>query len=166
MKIKQAFPIVLIAVATFALGNASASSKNAPTEGEQYTGSCSSYGFNKGFSGHHSHGSYHQGFGRRGGSAMQQQLFKQIDANGDGSISQEEMDTFRAAKIAAADLNKDGALSLEEFDTLYRELTRTRMVRAFQSLDSDGDGVISAEEMDARVTLIMQRMEGKGKRRN
>lgn len=76
------------------------------------------------------------------------------------------MDTFRAAKIAAADLNKDGALSLEEFDTLYRELTRTRMVRSFQSLDSDGDGVISAEEMDARVAAIMQRMEGKGERRN
>lgn len=74
------------------------------------------------------------------------------------------MNAFRAAKVAAADLNKDGALSLEEFDTLYRELTRTRMVRAFQSLDSDGDGVISAEEMDARVALIMQRMEGK--RRN
>lgn len=159
MKIKKTLPIALITLAAFALGSANASSKNSATEGEYYTGSCSSYALNKGFSGHH-------GFGRRGGSAMQQQLFKQIDANGDGSISQEEIDTFRAAKVAAADLNKDGALSLEEFDTLYRELTRTRMVRAFQNLDSDGDGVISAEEMDARVATIMQRMERKGKRRN
>ena len=165
MKIKKALPVVLIAVAAFALGSANASGKNAPTEGEHYTGSHSSYAFNKGFSGQRGYG-HHQGFGRRGDSAMQQQLFKQIDANSDGSISQEEMDTFRAAKVAAADLNKDGALSLEEFDTLYRELTRTHMVRAFQNLDSNGDGVISAEEMDARVAAIMQRMERKGERRN
>lgn len=100
--------------------------------------------------------------GRRGGSDMMQQLFRQVDADGDGSITQEEIDAFRAKQVSDADTSGDGALSIEEFDTIYRELTQTRMVRAFQRLDTDGDGIISPEEMDARFDGIVKRMDRNG----
>lgn len=98
-------------------------------------------------------------FGGRGGSEMFATLFNEVDADGDGSVTQAEIDTYRTTKVDEADASGDGALSIEEFDTLYREFTRSRMVDAFQNLDSDGDGVVSAEEMDARFGNILDRMD-------
>ncbi|MEL6208243.1 MAG: EF-hand domain-containing protein [Pseudomonadota bacterium] len=107
------------------------------------------------------HGGF--GFGRgRGGSERFQRLFAEIDADGDGAVTQEEVDAYRSARVAAADASGDGALSIEEFDTLYREFTRDRMVDAFQDLDSDGDGVISTEEFDFRFGSIVERMDRDG----
>lgn len=105
---------------------------------------------------------HHGGFDGRGGSEMFGMLFGQIDADDDGSVTQEEVDAFRAAKIGEVDASGDGALSIEEFDTLYREFTRSRMVDAFQDMDADGDGVISVEEMDQRFGDVVDRMDRDG----
>jgi hypothetical protein len=102
------------------------------------------------------------GFGGRGGGEMFRMLFEEVDADGNGAVTQEEIDAFRAAKVAGADASGDGALSIEEFDTLYREFTRMRMVRAFQELDTDGDGVISPAEMDRRFGRVVERMDRNG----
>lgn len=93
---------------------------------------------------------------------MMGELFSQIDTDGDGRITQAEIDAFRSARVGAADASGDGALSLDEFDTLYRELTRRQMVRAFQNLDTDGDGTISPAEMDARFGRLAERMDRNG----
>ena len=90
---------------------------------------------------------------------MLQDIFKLVDADSDGAVTQAEIDAFRAAKTAQADISGDGALSIEEFDTLYREFTRPRMVDAFQHMDNDGDGLISQDEMDARFGSIVARMD-------
>lgn len=108
------------------------------------------------------HGARGERFGRHGGGEMMRALFAKVDANGDGSVTQAEIDTYRAGKLAEVDTSGDGALSIEEFDTLYREMTRLQMVRAFQRLDTDGDGVISPAEMDARFGHIVQRMDRNG----
>lgn len=100
-----------------------------------------------------------RGSGRRGGSEMFLNLFNEVNANGDGSVTQAEIDSYRATKVGEADASGDGALSIEEFDTLYREFTRSRMVDTFQDFDADGDGVISAEEMDARLGGIVDRLD-------
>jgi hypothetical protein len=86
-------------------------------------------------------------------------VFAEIDADGSGSVTQAEIDTFRAAKVAEVDQTGDGALSLEEFETLYNALTRSRMVSAFQGLDADGDGVVTPAEMDQRFGNIVDRMD-------
>jgi len=100
--------------------------------------------------------------GHRGGM-MFDQIMQQIDADGDGALTQPEVDAFRAAQVGAADASGDGSLSLEEFqtvfDTLSEDQRRQRMVRAFQRLDSDGDGSVTQAEMDAVFGDIVNRMD-------
>ena len=96
--------------------------------------------------------------GRHGGGEMMRTLFDAVDADGDGTVTREEVDSYRASRLAEVDASGDGALSIGEFDTLYRDFTRSRMVDMFQDLDADGDGVISAAEMDTRVSRMFDRM--------
>ena len=86
-------------------------------------------------------------------------ILTEVDADKDGAITQAEVDAFRQAKVAGADANSDGGLSIDEFDTVYRELTRSNMVRAFQRLDTDGDGTITKAEMDNRFGNIVKFMD-------
>lgn len=99
--------------------------------------------------------------GHRGGEMMRS-LFDAVDANGDRSVTAEEIAAYQATQIANADLSGDGALSIEEFDTIFREFTRSRMVDAFQALDSDGDGLITETEIDTRVSRMVERMDRDG----
>lgn len=103
-------------------------------------------------------GSRHGMSGQRGPGVMLK-LLKTVDADADGAVTQEEIDTFKAAQVSGADSDADGALNIEEFDTIYRALTRSRMVDMFQDFDEDGDGVISAAELDERVGHIVERMD-------
>lgn len=111
-----------------------------------------------------SRGSRHEGHhgGRHGGRGMMMQIFDRVDADGDGAVTQAEIDAYRAEQVSAADANGDGALAIEEFDVIYRALTRSRMVDAFQDLDEDGDGVVSPAEMDDRFGSIVERMDRNG----
>lgn len=99
--------------------------------------------------------------GRMGGG-MFRTIFDTVDADSDGMVTREEIDTYRASRVSDADESGDGVLSIEEFDELYREFTRSRMVDAFQSLDNDGDGTISAEEMDNRVSRLVEHLDHDG----
>ena len=77
--------------------------------------------------------------------------FSELDANGDGEVSVEEFDAFRAAKFAEADTNGDGVLSPDEMiarmEAQRVEKMRARMLERF---DTDGNGTISPEEMAAK----------------
>lgn len=96
--------------------------------------------------------------GQRGGGqrrAMMRTLVREADTNGDRALTQDEIDAFVAEKVESGDADGDGNLSLEEFDTVYRDLTRSRMVDAFQRLDEDGSGIITAAELDERFGNIV-----------
>ncbi len=102
----------------------------------------------------------HRG-GMRGGEILRD-IFRAADTDADGTVTPAEIEAYRSAQLAEVDTSGDGALSIEEFDTLYRGLTRSRMVDAFQALDADGDGQISPEEMDRRVERLIERMDRDG----
>ena len=86
-------------------------------------------------------------------------LFAEVDANGDGSVMQDEIDTYLDGKVDRADANADGALDLEEFAPLYFEQLRPRMVDAFQMLDADGSGQVTPEELDTRFGDTVARLD-------
>ncbi|WP_281980952.1 EF-hand domain-containing protein [Thalassorhabdomicrobium marinisediminis] len=102
---------------------------------------------------------HRKGHDRRGGRGMMGQIMEQVDADGDGAVTQVEIDTFRVSLVEGADTSGDGDISLAEFEAIYLEMTRNRMVDAFQSLDADGDGVVTPAEMDARFGNIVDRMD-------
>lgn len=161
MKPTKSLPVLFAAVMAITSGTAIATAQTAVDDGADGKPAASAQVNAAGSKGQRSHGRGHS-FGGRGGSNMMQQIFQRIDVNDDGQITQEEVDTFRAAQVAAADASGDGALTIEEFDTVYRDLTRSRMVRAFQRLDVDGDGIISVEEMDNRFGSFVQKMDRNG----
>lgn len=102
---------------------------------------------------------FRKGHGERGGRGMMGQMMEKADANGDRALTQEEIDAFRAATVANADASGEGDISLDEFETIYLEMTRERMVDAFQNLDADGDGAVTQAEMDKRFGSIVERMD-------
>ena len=101
--------------------------------------------------------------GRRGGrrNAMMQ-FFGEVDADNDGSVTQTEVDQFLANQLTQGDTDGDGSVNLDEFQVIYLERTRPAMVDAFQGLDDDGDGQITAAELSDRFGSVVQRMDRNG----
>lgn len=97
----------------------------------------------------------------QGGHAMMMVL-RLADTNEDGSLSQEEVDAFVAGQVSEA--NADGAdgVTLDEFQTIWLSMTRPMMVRTFQFFDTDGDAVISQEEIDDRFANIVEKFDRNG----
>ena len=87
------------------------------------------------------------------------QMFDAIDTDGDGILTQAEIDAARNERLAAHDANGDGNLDLEEFAGLWQETTRPLTVRAFQMLDADGDAVITRAESDQLFAGIVERFD-------
>ena len=89
-------------------------------------------------------------------------VVERFDTDGDGRLTQAEIDAARADHMARFDANSDGALTLEEFEGLFHELTQPVTVRAFQMLDPDGDASISADELDKRLARAVARHDRNG----
>ena len=100
------------------------------------------------------------GFGHHGGHGMR--MLERFDANGDGSLTQDEVDTVLAGLLTDFDASGDQALTLEEFQALWLEQARERMVDHFQTLDADGDGQVTAAELDRPFGDIVSRMDRNG----
>lgn len=100
--------------------------------------------------------------GKRGGPRMMLQMLQKVDADGDGAVTQAEIDTFRSGLVSEADASGDGNISLAEFETIYLKMVQNRMVDAFQHLDEDGDGMVTQAEMDAKFGNVVERMDRNG----
>jgi len=94
------------------------------------------------------------GGGKMGGMGY----LKGMDADGDGTVSPDEMRAGLDAKMKEFDANGDGTLSIEEFEALHSAAIREKMVDRFQILDSDGDGMVTADEMAAPADRMVKMM--------
>ncbi|MEL6481430.1 MAG: hypothetical protein AAFQ75_08275 [Pseudomonadota bacterium] len=107
-----------------------------------------------------------RGEGKRGGRrAMMRRLIElqeAYDADGDGAVTQAEIDSTRAARLAAFDVDADGTLSITEYEALWLDAMRERMVRQFQRHDRDGDGIVTAEEFQRRTANIVMLRDRNG----
>ncbi len=94
----------------------------------------------------------HKRGGHQGGMAMQHS-FEDLDADGDGSITPQEMAGHMQARFEGADSDGDGVLSREELVARMMERQEERMGRRADHMierhDANGDGMLSMDEMRA-----------------
>jgi len=123
-------------------------------------------GYGRGYHGGHSFGGHHgmdgddwgHHGGRHGGRQMLQ-MFESYDSNGDGNLTQAEIDETRNARLAAFDADGNGSLSLDEYQALWLDAMRERMVDRFQDLDDDGDAAVTKEEFARPFARVVRYMD-------
>jgi EF hand len=111
----------------------------------------------RGGHGYHGHG-HHGGWGGPG-TERGARLFEQFDADGDGVVTQVEIDEVRSSRLAEFDANNDASLTLEEYQALWLDAMRERMVDQFQAHDDDGDGLVTVEEFGERYSSMARRLD-------
>ncbi|OAN69818.1 hypothetical protein A8B78_21470 [Jannaschia sp. EhC01] len=75
-------------------------------------------------------------------------IFQELDADGSGTVTLEEMQAAGSNRFAAADTDGDGALSREELLAQGAARMETRVDRLLERADADGDGQLSMAEME------------------
>ena len=114
------------------------------------------------YAGHRGDG-HHMGFLDKGQLAVSaMEMFEAVDGDGDGKLTQAEIDMLRNDRHAAHDANGDGNLDLGEFTGLWHETTYPLTVRAFQMLDTDGDAIVTRAEYDRPLAGIVARLDRDG----
>ena len=109
----------------------------------------------------------HKGMKKMMGKHM---MHQKMDVNKDGTVSQEEFQTFRANHFAEADKNGDGALSQSDFEAMAKlkeqerqkameKAREKRRLEHFKSLDANGDGTVSQEEFTKKGERQFIRMD-------
>ncbi len=94
--------------------------------------------------------------GGMGGPGMMGAFFGDLDADGDGTVSADEVRNGLSAVLTENDGNGDGTLSLEEFQALHDDAIRPQMVDRFQAFDEDDDGQLTPEEFAASADWMAQ----------
>ena len=93
--------------------------------------------------------------GRGRGAAM----IENFDTDGDGQLTQAEIDAVRADRFAEFDTDGNGELTLQEYEALWLDAMRERMVDRFQNLDNDGDAIVTSEEFVDPFAAMVSRMD-------
>ena len=86
--------------------------------------------------------------GPGGGQGPERPAFSELDANGDGQLTLEEMTAHREARFTAADTDGDGNLSRDELIAAAMGRVAERIDAQLEQFDDNEDGMLSANEMD------------------
>ncbi|AXI55585.1 calcium-binding protein [Sulfitobacter sp. JL08] len=76
--------------------------------------------------------------------------FSQIDTDGNGQITREEMQSIVENRFAAADADADGFLTRAELEKAAAERAKERVTQMMERMDTDRDGKITLAEMKPR----------------
>lgn len=90
-------------------------------------------------------------------------MIERFDTDGDGQITEAEVEALKAEKFAEADANGDGGLTMAEIEA-YKEAERAKRIEArkqamFERRDTDGNGVISIDEFETRGTPMFDHVD-------
>jgi Ca2+-binding EF-hand superfamily protein len=99
-----------------------------------------------------SHGKANMGgMGMAGGPRMAQLSFADLDTNGDGQLTLEELTARPADHFASADTDGDGGLSADEMTAMMLAQIQDRVAamaaQMITRLDANKDGLVQADEM-------------------
>ncbi|RBW63060.1 EF-hand domain-containing protein [Ruegeria sp. A3M17] len=82
-----------------------------------------------------------------GGKDREPVTFQQLDANGDGQVTKEEMQAHRNQRFTNADTDGDGQLSVEEMQAAGQKKANDRVTKMFERNDANKDGLLSEDEL-------------------
>ncbi|MCL3882158.1 EF-hand domain-containing protein [Marivita sp. GX14005] len=102
-----------------------------------------------------------KGFDR--GGQGRAEMFREMDANADGSVSAEEF-AARKTFFDRADTDGDGRLTRGEIVSAAQARAENRADRMIARMDADGDGALSADEIGPRGTKarMFERLDSDG----
>ena len=78
--------------------------------------------------------------------------FDEFDSNKDGKLSTDEMKNTVQNRVRAADTNQDGAIDRAEANA-----SLPRVAKAFDRLDTNNDGKLTVEEVQALASRFAGR---------
>lgn len=87
--------------------------------------------------------------GPEGGFGPAMLDFGDLDLNGDGQLTKDELSKQAEARFAKVDTDGDGQLDATELKAAASERQSLMVARMIQRLDEDGNGTLSATEMQA-----------------
>lgn len=76
--------------------------------------------------------------------------FATLDADGDGAVTQAELQAHAAARFAAIDADGSGAVTAEELAEAASGKAAARATRMIERLDANDDGQLQQDELLAR----------------
>ncbi len=99
--------------------------------------------------------------GGRGPDRHPPMTFETLDVDGSGEIDAADLDALRAERFAAVDADGDGSVTEDEFIAQAQEDAAERAALMFARLDADGDGVLSRDALEGRGGPGGRRMSGR-----
>ena len=75
-------------------------------------------------------------------------IFQELDTDGNGSVTLEELQAAGGNRFARADTDGDGALSRDELLAQSEARIEARVDRMIERADTDGDGLLTQAEME------------------
>jgi len=109
------------------------------------------------------HGREFGGHGRRHNAKMGGHgILMTFDTDGNGRVTQAEIDEYRSKRLAKFDTDGNGSLTLSEYEALWLAAMREKMVDRFQDLDADGDSVVTTEEFKRPYANLVRHLDKNG----
>ena len=87
-------------------------------------------------------------FAQQAGGEPPRLIFQELDADGNGEVTLEELQAAGEARFARADTDGDGALSRDELLAQGQARAEARVDRMLERLDANGDGQLTVAEME------------------
>lgn len=76
--------------------------------------------------------------------------FEMLDVDGSGEIDATDLDAMRVERFSEIDANGDGAVTEEEFVAQAQRDAAERASEMFARMDADGDGTLSRDALESR----------------